>query len=189
LDTNGALTVIGTAPPGSTITVRDNGGPKATATTSGAGQWSAALSGLANGTHTVTTVATLAGTTSASSAPVVVLVDTVKPKVTATTPGAGATGISNTTNVKITLSEAVRATTVATSVFLVRAGTTTRLPATVTYDNTTKTVVLNPSNNLEAGKTYKATVATTVLDPAGNPLDQNPNLSGLQPKTCTSMTR
>lgn len=188
-DADGSLTIAGTAQAGSTVTVRDNGVVKPTVTASGSGQWSTTVSGLADGSHTLTATASLAGTISAPSAGVVVHVDTAKPTVTTSLPAPGATGVSRATNISATFSEAVRAASITSAtVFLVPAGTTTRLPATVTYNGDTRKVVLNPTADLAAGKTYRATVSTAVLDLAGNPLDQNRTLAGLQPKTWTFTT-
>ena len=56
------------------------------------------------------------------------------------------------------------------------------LGAAVTYDPATKKAVLNPNANLKRGATYKAVVTPGAEDLAGNALDQNPTLSGAQPK-------
>ncbi|MDP9411383.1 MAG: Ig-like domain-containing protein, partial [Actinomycetota bacterium] len=81
------------------------------------------------------------------------------PRVTATSPTAGKTGVLRGTNVTATFSEAMKATTVnATTFTLVRDGTTTKISATVTYDATTKKATLNPSASLAANTVYKATV-------------------------------
>ena len=66
---------------------------------------------------------------------------------------------------------------------LFKQGTTTKIAAAVSYEASTDTATLNPTNSLEGGVTYKAVVSTGAKDVAGNPLDQNPTATGLQPKT------
>ena len=115
--------------------------------------------------------------------------DSTGPRVTSTIPAAGRTGVGRAVTLRATISEAVQSGTVTTAnAFVVRSGTTTRLPATVTYAPDTRTVIINPSSDLAARTTYKATLTTGVLDQAGNPLDQNPTLAGQQPKTWSFTT-
>jgi hypothetical protein len=109
--------------------------------------------------------------------------DTQAPRVSSTFPAAGVTGIGPGVNVKATFSEAMRAPSINTNtVKLFRAGTTTPIPAVVSYDKGTKTATLNPNANLRLGTKYKAVVTTGTRDLAGNRLDQNRSLSGLQQK-------
>jgi hypothetical protein len=61
--------------------------------------------------------------------------------------------------------------------------------ATVTYDSVAKKATLNPNSNLVRGAYYTATVTTGAKDLAGYSLDQNPTLTGLQPKTWTFRVR
>jgi hypothetical protein len=63
---------------------------------------------------------------------------------------------------------------------LFKKGSTTKLSAAISYDAGTDTATLDPSNSLQRGVTYKAVVSTKATDEAGNPLDQNPTLSGSQ---------
>jgi hypothetical protein len=70
----------------------------------------------------------------------------------------------------------------ANTVKLFKKGTTTALPAAVSYDAVAKKGTLNPDANLQRGATYKAVVSTRVQDLAGNALDQDLTLSGNQPK-------
>jgi Bacterial Ig-like domain len=65
---------------------------------------------------------------------------------------------------------------------LKKAGTTTFLGATVTYDPATKKATLDPNKNLKSGSTYVATVTTGAQDEAGNSLDQDSSLAGNQTK-------
>ena len=77
-------------------------------------------------------------------------------------------------NATATFSEPMAAGSMSTTtVTLVRQGTTTPLPAAVTYDAATRVVTLNPNANLDPGVTYTATVrggAGGVTDVAGNAL-------------------
>ena len=118
--------------------------------------------------------------------------DTIAPKVTSVTPAAGATGVSATANVTARFSEPMDEASVEaqdpttgnpTTFTLVRrtADGTTPVPATVSYDSTTRKAILNPNNSLKAG-TYIATVTTAATDLAGNALDQDPTTAGGQPK-------
>jgi Bacterial Ig-like domain len=66
---------------------------------------------------------------------------------------------------------------------LMKAGTTTLIPAAVTYNATAKTAILDPGANLRRGTKYKAAVTTGARDLAGNQLDQDQDPSnGLQQK-------
>jgi hypothetical protein len=53
---------------------------------------------------------------------------------------------------------------------LFKNGSTTKVAANVSYDSSTRTGKLNPTNNLQRGVTYRAVVTTGAKDVAGNPL-------------------
>jgi Tol biopolymer transport system component len=111
------------------------------------------------------------------------LVDTLAPRVTHTSPTAGATEVLATANVTATFSEAMRAASINGQTFkLFRKGSTTKLAAEVTYNPDTRKAKLNPTKSLPRGATYKAVVTTGAKDLAGNNLDQNTSLSGQQRK-------
>ncbi|QDG65140.1 DNRLRE domain-containing protein [Pseudarthrobacter sp. NIBRBAC000502772] len=98
--------------------------------------------------------------------------DTTAPTVTGTSPTDGATGVAVTANVTGTFSEAMNASTVTSSTFTLKAGTTT-VPAAVTYSSTGNVATLNPTADLTANTTYTATIEsgpTGVKDVAGNAL-------------------
>lgn len=89
------------------------------------------------------------------------------PRVTAVSPKSGARNVRRGANVVAVFSEemneasveAVDPTTLKPTNFtLVRAGTTTPIKATVTYDPDTKRAVLNPSVRLSYGAVYVATI-------------------------------
>ena len=118
------------------------------------------------------------------------VIDKTPPRVRSTNPANNATGIAPGANVRATFSEAMQGgqggttNTINTSTFtLRRAGTSTVLSATVTYDPATRRATLNPSVNLQSGATYIATVTTGAKDLAGNSLDQDPTTAGNQRKT------
>jgi subtilisin family serine protease len=96
------------------------------------------------------------------------------PRVTATAPKPNTTGIRRDFNVTATFSEAMKGTTVNGKTFtLVKAGTTRKMSATVSYSSTKKKATLNPSANLAANTVYKATVkgkSTGVKNTSGDPM-------------------
>jgi Tol biopolymer transport system component len=109
--------------------------------------------------------------------------DTAPPMVTSTSPKANATGVAPTANVRATFSEGMDGTTIDGTTFqLFKKGTTTQIPATVSYNADTDTAKLDPNNNLRRGVAYKAVVSTWAKDVAGNRLDQDVPTSGLQQK-------
>jgi subtilisin-like proprotein convertase family protein len=115
--------------------------------------------------------------------------DTVHPRVSATTPGAGATRVGPAKNVRATFNEPVRRSTLTSaSVKLVRKGTTVRIPATLTYNPATHTVTIDPSRRLRHHTTYKVIVTTGVKDIAGHALDQKPSVTGNQKARWTFTT-
>ncbi|WP_251036596.1 Ig-like domain-containing protein [Arthrobacter sp. ISL-28] len=98
--------------------------------------------------------------------------DTTAPTVTRTSPVAGATGVAVTANVTGSFSEAMDASTLTSSTFTLKAGTTT-VAAAVTYNSTDRVATLNPGADLAAGTTYTATIrggSSGVKDVAGNAL-------------------
>jgi subtilisin-like proprotein convertase family protein len=116
--------------------------------------------------------------------------DTVHPRVSAASPKAGATRVAPGKNVRVTFSETVRRSTLtASTVKLVRKGTSTRLAATLTYDRATRTLTLDPARRLRHHATYKVVVTTGVKDVAGNTLDQKPSVAGSQKARWTFTTR
>jgi hypothetical protein len=93
----------------------------------------------------------------------------LRPTVTATTPGAGRTGVPRTANFAAYISENV--TGVGAGSFTLRkAGSTAVIPAAVTYNSVTKAATLNPNTTLAANTRYTAALTTAIKDGAGNPL-------------------
>jgi subtilisin family serine protease len=93
------------------------------------------------------------------------------PTVTAVSPGSNATSVPAGTNVTATFSAAVQGVTSATFVLKNAAGST--IPATVTYNATTRTATLDPSASLAADTAYTATLVggtSAIRDTAGTAL-------------------
>jgi hypothetical protein len=89
-------------------------------------------------------------------------------------PGPGATGVSPTiNNVKATFSEAMMTSSITGQTFMLfKNGSTTKIAAKVSYDPSTRTAKLNPTNNLQRGVTYRAVLTTGAKDVAGISLVQ-----------------
>ncbi|WP_458779584.1 S8 family serine peptidase [Arthrobacter sp. D3-16] len=93
------------------------------------------------------------------------------PTVTATAPGPNATAVATGANVTATFSTGVQGVTTGTFVLKNAAGST--IPATVSYNSTTRTAILDPGAGLPADVTYTATLvggASAIRDAAGTPL-------------------
>jgi hypothetical protein len=96
--------------------------------------------------------------------------DTTPPTVTATSPAAGATGVSRTAPVTVTFSEAMDASTINGTNVSLRDAANALVPATVTYTAATNTATLTPSATLAGSTLFTATVGVGVKDVAGNAL-------------------
>ena len=99
--------------------------------------------------------------------------DTTPPTVTSVSPALGAANVSTGATVTAVFSEAMDATTVDASTFLLRNSAGALVAAAVTYDSATRTATLDPNAALITGTTYTARVlggAAGVTDLAGNPL-------------------
>ena len=190
-DNDGAFAMSGAAPGGTTVTIYEGAVVKGAAVAAASGAWTASLSGIPNGSHTFSATATDSfGNVSAASSGVVVIVDSIKPAISSTVPSSGARNAGIRANIKATANEALQAATVTkANAFVVVAGTTKHLRATVTWKPATRTVVIDPTRALAHDTRYKVTITTALLDLAGNPLDQNKTKSGLQKKTWKFTTR
>ncbi|MEN8582448.1 peroxidase family protein [Burkholderia sp. RS01] len=106
------------------------------------------------------------GARSARTALVTPRSEFIAPTVTARTPAAGARSVNQGGNVTATFSEAVA--NVGTGTFALRLnGSATAIPATVTYNNATRTATLDPNANLLPDRTYTASMSS-IRDTAGN---------------------
>ena len=123
--------------------------------------------------------------TSDASAARTITVDTADPTVTVRSPLADATGVAVDVTVTAELSEALDPATVTdTSVTLTGPGSTA-VPATVSYDELTDTISLNPDADLAPGTTYTVSLAATIDRPRRP--DPGRHLVGLrhdQPHVC-----
>lgn len=93
------------------------------------------------------------------------------PTVTSKSPGANSTAVPVASNVTATFSTAVQG--VGAGTFLLRNAAGTVIPATVSYNASTKTATLDPSSSLAADGKFTATLvggATAIRDAAGTPL-------------------
>ena len=97
------------------------------------------------------------------------------PMVTTVSPASGATGVSTGTSVTATFNESMNASTINSNTFeLSNAGVT--VAATVSFNNSTLTATLVPTQPLAYSTTYTATVSggsNGVQDPNGNGLGAN----------------
>jgi beta-lactam-binding protein with PASTA domain len=120
--------------------------------------------------------------------------DTHAPRVTSTSPAAGAPGVARGTNVRATFSEQMDPASISKATFkLFKCPSATSTNCTTQITNVTLSkstdglrATLNPygtSSTLLAPRTkYKAVVTTGAKDLAGNALDQNATTSGNQQK-------
>jgi hypothetical protein len=116
--------------------------------------------------------------------------DTTPPTVTSVNPANNAEGIKLTSNVGAGFSEEMGAGSINRNTFeLFKAGTTTRIGATVSYDVAARRARLNPNANLRPNTRYKAVVTTGAQDLSGNQLDQKPGTTGNQQKVWFFTTR
>jgi hypothetical protein len=98
--------------------------------------------------------------------------------------------VAPTVNVKATFPEDMTASTINKTTFTLRKQNATGfVAATVSYDPSTDTATLYPTNSLQRGATYKPSVNLGAQEQAGNPLDQNPSPSGSQRKDWTFKVR
>lgn len=94
--------------------------------------------------------------------------DSTAPTVSSVSPADGATGVTVTDNIVITMSEDIRPDTLTSdNFFLVRTDTGAAVAAALTYDSGTFAITLNPTASLAAAKTYNVFVVG-VRDLAGN---------------------
>jgi len=93
--------------------------------------------------------------------------DTTAPTVSSTNPASAATGVALNQKIAATFSKAMDSTTITTTTFTLKQGTTA-VAGTVTYAGTTAT--FTPTANLAASTAYTATISTGAKDLAGNAL-------------------
>jgi hypothetical protein len=157
---------------------------KGTDAADASGDWSIALSGVPEGSPSYTAKATdAAGNGSARSEVRMLIVDTAAPLVSRVVPQENATRVAPGANVNAYFSKAMTAGSINTTAGrLFKRGTAAPISAVVSYDASTNKAILRPTANLKRGARYTAVVGTGAEDLAGNGLDQNPTLSGDQPR-------
>jgi hypothetical protein len=96
-------------------------------------------------------------------------VDTTVPTVVSRYPASGATGVALDTVVTATFSEAMNASTITTSNFTLKIGSTP-VSGTVSYNAGTYTATFTPSADLADDTIYTASLSTAITDVAGNAL-------------------
>ena len=88
--------------------------------------------------------------------------DPVALTVTGNVPAAGASGVAATIQPRATFSRSIDAATLSATSFTLRSGAAPPVPATVAYDDATRTATLSPSAPLAFGTSYTARLETTV---------------------------
>ena len=88
------------------------------------------------------------------------------PAVTGETPGSGATGVATSTGVSATFNEAVQASSITSSDFVLKSSSGSTVTAAVSYNSTTYTATLTPSALLANSTAYTATL-NNVLSSSG----------------------
>ena len=183
-DTDGNVTLAGTAEEGSTVEVFDGPTSKGRTAVDSSGAWSKTLSAVGEGSHTYTAKATdAADNTSGSGGPITVKVDTTKPTVIGMTPLNRATGVGLGTNLTATFSEKMKASSIVTpattfKLFKVNPdGTQTRITdVVVSLSSDGLTAKLNPFGTtttvLARNTKYKGVLTTGTKDLADNSLAQ-----------------
>jgi hypothetical protein len=96
--------------------------------------------------------------------------DITAPTVLSTTPANNATSVATSTNATVTFSEAMNPTTISSTTFTLKQGTT-GVAGSVSYSGTTAT--FTPSTNLASNTVYTGTITTGAKDASGNALATN----------------
>jgi subtilisin len=94
--------------------------------------------------------------------------DTTSPTVTSTSPATSATGITVTSSITATFSEAVQSPTVTGTTFTLKNSAGTSITGTVTLSTDSKVATFKPSSALAYSTSYTAAVTNGIKDLAGN---------------------
>jgi methionine-rich copper-binding protein CopC len=114
-----------------------------------------------------TTAKDLAGNALVASFSSVFASDSLPPTVTSVDPADQASGIATNRNVVVTFSEPMSRSATQSAFALRRAGTTTKLRGSFSWNQSGTVLTFNPSGSLFSGSTYQVTVASTAKDLAG----------------------
>jgi hypothetical protein len=94
---------------------------------------------------------------------------TLTPMIVSVSPASGVTGISPSAPVQVTFNELMNAASItASTLYLCPSGSSTAVPASITYSGST--AVLQPTASLAYNATYQVIVSTGITDASGNPL-------------------
>lgn len=116
--------------------------------------------------------------------------DTTAPRVLRVLPVESATGVAPGANLAAVFTEAILPETItATTIKLIKLGSTAPVAAVVRYDPVAKRATIDPQALLERGATYRVTIGAAARDLARNSLDQNPAVAGNQAKIWTFTVR
>lgn len=98
--------------------------------------------------------------------------DIVAPTITSTLPSVGSNGANPAANITATFSEAMNVSSINSSTFELRAGSTI-VPANVSYDPVATKATLDPTSTLAVNTTYTATIRGGGTDPRAKDLSGN----------------
>jgi hypothetical protein len=98
--------------------------------------------------------------------------DITLPAITSTSPSSEVTGVPVTSMITATFSEKIAASSINTTSFTVKGGTTP-VSGSVVYDTATRRAVFLPSTNLAYTSSYIATLTTDIEDMAGNNMESD----------------
>ena len=100
--------------------------------------------------------------------------DTTAPFINSTSPHKDETDVAVNTTITVTFSESMDASTINNATFIVKLlPANNEITGTVTYDDTTKTAVFKPAENLNYTTKYYATITAGVKDLSGNPMEKD----------------
>ncbi|WP_426246810.1 DUF4082 domain-containing protein [Nocardioides sp. LHG3406-4] len=112
------------------------------------------------------------------------------PRVTSSSPAAGAGRVRTGAKVTATFSRQVRRGDLTrATVRLARKGSAKAVPASLRYDGARRRVVIDPRSKLRSSATYRVRITSAVRDLTGHRLDQNPTRAGRQDAIWTFRTR
>jgi len=110
------------------------------------------------------------GSSNKNNGPTSPVLDTTAPTVSSTNPANGATGVAVIT---ASFSEAMNASTLTTTTFVMTGPGATPVAGTVAYNASTHMASFAPTSSLASGTAYSATITTGAKDVAGNALAAN----------------
>ena len=173
--TNGGVTIVvvslgDPAPSGISLFLDGGMTPLATQTAQAPYSFSWDTTAVPEGPHTIVAKA-MAGAQPIASLPITVNVDRTAPRVTSTTPAAGATGVVLRSPIAIVFSEAIAAPSLTSLAATLTVGSSI-VATTVTLgpDGRTATIAIDDPSSLSLPATLSVTLSRTITDLAGNAL-------------------